>query len=197
MMSFGMFVFGLSTAAYQELQRQTIWRHQAQARVGRRPARQFLGPGKDTITLTGTLLPQFTGGQQNLDQLRSMADQGAAWPLIEGTGRYYGLYVIESLNERKSNFMRDGIAQQIEFDLSLQHVDDDEPDRLPSDASMRAMLGGWLEVGSESPAPSGTPRSNAGLPHHPGRTADQSANRRPPAASATDRSAGLEPTSST
>ncbi len=28
MMTYGMFVFGLSTAAYQELQRQTAWRRQ-------------------------------------------------------------------------------------------------------------------------------------------------------------------------
>jgi uncharacterized protein len=31
-----------------------------------------------------------------------MANEGAAWPLIEGTGSYYGIYVIESLSERKS-----------------------------------------------------------------------------------------------
>lgn len=141
MMAYGLFVFGLSTAAYQELQRQTEWRQQGQARIGRRPARQFLGPGDDTIQLNGTLLPQFTGGQQNLDQLRQMADQGAAWPLIEGTGRYYGLYVIQSLNERRSKFMRDGIAQQIEFDISLARVDD-APGQLPTETSMRAMFGG-------------------------------------------------------
>ncbi|SDG27274.1 hypothetical protein SAMN05216571_10810 [Onishia taeanensis] len=145
MMTLGMFVFGLSTAAYQELQRQTQWRHQSQGRVGRRPARQFLGAGDDTITLTGTLLPQFTGGQQHLDQLREMANQGAAWPLIEGSGLYYGLFVIERLNERKSSFMRDGAAQQIEFDLTLQRLDEDSPDQLASGLALRALstsLGG-------------------------------------------------------
>lgn len=142
MKTYGMFVFGLSTAAYQELQRQTDWRHRAQGRVGRRPARQFLGPGEDTITITGTLLPQFTGGQQNLDQLRQMTDQGAAWPLIEGWGTYYGLYVIASLNERKSNFMRDGAAQQIEFDLKLERLDEDDRARLASTATMRALATG-------------------------------------------------------
>ncbi|MEX1197817.1 MAG: phage tail protein [Pseudohongiellaceae bacterium] len=125
MMTLGMFVFGLDTAAYQELQRQTAWRHSAQQRVGRRPVRQFLGPGEDTITLTGTLLPLFTGGQQDLDELREMANQGDAWPLIEGNGRYYGLYVIESMTERKSRHTRDGTAQRIAFDLVLQRVDED------------------------------------------------------------------------
>lgn len=143
MMVYGMFVFGLSTAAYQELQRQTAWRHAAQGRVGVRPARQYLGPGDDTITLTGTLLPQFTGGQQNLDQLRAMANQGAAWPLIEGTGSYYGLYVIESLSERKTRHFRDGLAQRIEFTLTLQSVDEDRDDLLGvlTGATARALTG--------------------------------------------------------
>lgn len=130
MMAYGMFVFALGTAPYQELQRQTAWRHEAQGRVGRRPARQYLGPGDDTITLTGTLLPHFTGGQQNLDQLRAMADEGAAWPLIEGNGTYYGLFVIESLQETKSHQMRDGSAQRIAFSLTLQRVDDRRADLL-------------------------------------------------------------------
>lgn len=130
MMAYGMFVFSLGTTAYQELQRQTSWRQTGQGRVGARPARQFLGPGEDTITLTGTLLPQFTGGQMHLDHLRTMANQGAAWPLIEGTGTYYGLYVIESMSERKSHQMRDGAAQQIQFDLTLQRVDEDSAELL-------------------------------------------------------------------
>lgn len=143
MMVYGMFVFGLSTAAYQELQRQTAWRHAPQGRVGVRPSRQFLGPGEDTVTLTGTLLPQFTGGQQNLDQLRAMANTGAAWPLIEGNGSYYGLYVIENLGERKSAHMRDGTAQRIEFDIVLQRIDEDRTDLLGiyGNLAMRAVTG--------------------------------------------------------
>lgn len=143
MMAFGMFVFGLGTASYQELQRRTAWRHAPQGRVGRRPARQFLGPADDTITLTGTLLPHFTGGQQNLDRLRDMANVGAAWPLIEGNGTFYGLYVIDDMNERKSHQTRDGSAQMIEFDITLQRVDEDRGDLLGSLSNMgsRALTG--------------------------------------------------------
>lgn len=123
MMTYGMFVFGVSTAAYQSLQRQTQWRHAAQSRINARPARQYLGPGDDAVSLAGTLLPMFTGGQQNLDQLRAMADEGKAWPLIEGSGYYYGMYVIESLDEDKSEFFADGAARQIEFTVSLTRID--------------------------------------------------------------------------
>ena len=128
MMAYGMFVFGLDTASYKELQRRTAWRHAPQGRVGRRPARQFLGPADDTITLAGTLLPHFTGGQQNLDRLREMANEGAAWPLIEGNGTYYGLYIIDAMSETKSHHMRDGSAQMIGFELTLQRLDEDGAD---------------------------------------------------------------------
>ncbi len=57
MMTLGMFVFGLPTLAYQELQRTTEWRHSSTSRIGTNPASQFLGRGEDTITLPGTLLP--------------------------------------------------------------------------------------------------------------------------------------------
>ena len=36
MMSLGMFVFGLTTLAYQDMQRQTSWRHPGNSRVGTR-----------------------------------------------------------------------------------------------------------------------------------------------------------------
>ncbi|MGM0985414.1 MAG: phage tail protein [Pseudomonadota bacterium] len=143
MMAYGMFVFELKTAPYQQLQRQASWRQAGQARVGHRPSRQFLGPGDDTITLTGTLLPQLTGGQSHLDALRAMADEGAAWPLIEGNGTYYGLYVLERLDEDKSHQMRDGSAQRIGFTLTLQRVSDERSELLgnAAGAAARALTG--------------------------------------------------------
>lgn len=143
MMTYGLFVFGLSTAAYQELQRQTSWRHASTSRINARPVHQFLGPGDDTINLTGTLLPMFTGGQQNLDMLRALADGGRAWPLIEGTGTYYGMYAITSLSERKSEFFRDGAAKEIAFDLKLTRIDEGRTELLGvlENSALRAITG--------------------------------------------------------
>lgn len=143
MMSYGMFVFGLSTAAYQKLQRQTNWRHASQSRVNARPTHQFLGPGDDTIRLTGQLLPMYTGGQQNLDMLRALADQGQAWPLIEGTGTYYGMFAITDMQEGKSEFFRDGAARQIEFDIALKRIDEGRTELLGvlESSALRAITG--------------------------------------------------------
>ncbi|MBY5930797.1 phage tail protein [Halomonas sp. DP8Y7-3] len=128
LMALGMFVFQTRSVPYQQLQRATQWRHASQSRVGDRPAYQFVGPGADTITLSGTLLPEFTGGRLDLDEIRDMADEGKAWPLVEGTGRQYGLWVITGVNETSSTFFRDGAAQKIEFTITLEHVDDQRTD---------------------------------------------------------------------
>lgn len=130
MCALGMFVFSLSTAAYQELQRQTDWRHASNSRVGAAPARQFVGRGDDSITLPGIIFPELAGSALSLDALRLMANTGKAWPMVEGSGRIYGLWVIESLSETKTIFFSNGTPRRIEFTLSLKRTDDDRIDLL-------------------------------------------------------------------
>lgn len=130
MMALGMFVFSLPTLAYQELQRQTDWRHPSSSRVGTNPARQFAGRGDDAITLPGVILPELAGSVLSLDALRAMADTGKAWPLVEGTGRILGIWVIESISETRTLFFQDGAARRIEFNLKLARIDDGQVDKL-------------------------------------------------------------------
>ncbi len=129
MLCLGLFVFSLDTLSYQELQRRTAWKHPTQSLVGARDASQFLGVGEDTITLSGSMVPEFAGDVASLDELRRMGNTGNAWVLVEGTGTVYGAYVITDLQETKSMFYVDGTPRKIEFTLSLRRVDqdDDEP----------------------------------------------------------------------
>jgi uncharacterized protein len=149
MMALGMFVFGLPTLAYQELQRTTEWRHASTSRIGTNPASQFLGRGEDTITLPGTLLPSLVGSPLSLDVLRKMADTGKAWPLIGGTGRIYGTWVITSISETQQVFFEDGTPRRYEFTISLKRIDDGRIDMLGSligsvGGILRGALGGLL-----------------------------------------------------
>lgn len=125
MMALGLFVFGLHTVPYQQLQRQLAWRHPSNSRVGARPTRQFIGRGDEIITLSGVLYPELTGGKLSLAALEAMADTGKAWPLIEGTGLVYGLYVIEEQATTHTEFFADGAPRKIEFTLKLVRTDDD------------------------------------------------------------------------
>ncbi|HBR4306136.1 phage tail protein [Klebsiella pneumoniae] len=124
MMVLGLFVFQLRTVPYQQLQYQRNWRHVTNNRVNRRPTTQFLGPDNDQLTLSGVLMPEVTGGRLSLLALELMAEQGKAWPLIEGGGTIYGMYVIESLNQTKAEFFASGEARKIEFSLELKRVDE-------------------------------------------------------------------------
>lgn len=125
MLCLGLFVFSLDTLSYQELQRRSSWKHASQSLVGARNATQYLGPGDDVITLNGVVLPEFAGIPASLAVLRLMADQGAAWVLVEGTGTIYGAFVITELQETKTLFYVDGEARRIEFTITLQRVDQD------------------------------------------------------------------------
>lgn len=141
MMALGVFIFGLPTIAYQELQRSTEWRHASTSRIGTNPASQFLGRGEDTISLPGTMLPGLAGSPVSLDLLRKMADTGKAWPLIGGTGRIYGIWVITSINETQQIFFEDGTPRRYEFTVSLKRIDDGRVDML---GSLAGMAGGAL-----------------------------------------------------
>ncbi|ETS31801.1 phage tail protein [Photorhabdus temperata] len=123
MAALGLFVFMLKTTPYQNLQHQQSWRHAFNSRIGMRPAWQFLGPDNDTMTLSGTLHPEITGGRLSLMVLQVMADSGKAWSFLDGNGTIYGMFVIESIDQTKTEFMSNGAARKIDFTLTLRRVD--------------------------------------------------------------------------
>lgn len=125
MMSLGQFAFGLSTLPFETLRRQSDWRHPTNSRVGVRPASQYLGPGNDTITLSGVLAPEFKGSTRTLVQLREMANSGKVWALVAGTGEVFGAWSIENLTETRTVLMDNGAARRIEFELQLKAQDDE------------------------------------------------------------------------
>ena len=124
LMSLGQFVFQLQDLAYSELQRSTAWRHASNSRVGARPALQYVGQGDDTITLSGTLVPEIAGTLQSLVTLRDMADAGDAYAMVDGAGRIFGAWVIDRIEEGGSAFTPDGIARRTSFTIALRRSDD-------------------------------------------------------------------------
>jgi phage protein U len=121
----GQFVFDLTNLSYQELQRRTSWKHASTSRVGGRNARQFTGPGDDSITLSGWFAPGQIGGKlASLTELRNMGDAGEAYALVDGTGSVYGAFVIEGLDEGQSLHTNNGTPLRVEFTLNLMRVDD-------------------------------------------------------------------------
>lgn len=126
LMALGPFVFNLPTLAYSELQRSTSWRWPSSSRVGARAALQFIGPGEDTIRLSGVLVPEVAGSLSSLAQLRAMADAGETYAMVDGAGRVMGAWVIEEMTEGGTYFTTEGIARRTDFSIGLKHADDDQ-----------------------------------------------------------------------
>jgi len=124
LMALGMFLFEIGTLPYDELQRKTDWRHARSTRVGARDAVQFVGPGDETISLSGSVYAEIADGRVSLDELREMAGAGEALPLVDGSGTVFGTFVIEAIDERHAYLMNDGRARRIDFGIDLLRVDD-------------------------------------------------------------------------
>lgn len=139
MLALGMFVFERRTLPFQSMQYSKDYRWVSNDRVGKPPAYQFLGEGETARQLAGTLFPAITGGSVSLRMVEVMADQGRAWPLIDGTGNILGMYIVEKVSTTHTEFFSDGAARKIDFTLSLKRVDE----------SMTAMFGDLNKQASE------------------------------------------------
>lgn len=142
LMALGQFLFQLQDLAYSELQRSTAWRHAQNSRVGARPAQQFVGPGDDTITLAGVLVPDIAGKLSSLATLRAMADAGDAYAMVDGSGQVMGAWVITGMQESGSALTANGIARRTAFSITLQRGDDDRVASALVDAQLATVNNG-------------------------------------------------------
>ena len=126
MMALGEYRFSLPTAAYQEFTHSAEYRWAAQERLGRLPAQQYVGPGRETISLRGILYPSFRGGLGQLDRMRAEAGRGVSLEMTEGSGRVLGRWVITRVEETRRIFEADGTPKKVEFRLELGRYGEDE-----------------------------------------------------------------------
>lgn len=123
MLALDMFVFEIGTLPYQELQRKWAWRHAQSDRFGALPAAQFVGPGPETVSLTGALIPgEGIGAYSALETLVEMANTGEAYGLVSGMGEVLGEYFIRSIDQTQSLFFVDGVARKSDFTLALERA---------------------------------------------------------------------------
>lgn len=122
MMALGDYLFSVSSAAYQELERTNEWRWPTVERIGAAPARQYVGPGDDIIRMSGTIYPHFVAQRRGLDQLplmRQEASKGEPLTLVDGTGKVWGNFCVLSIREGQKAFFSDGAPRCIEFTIEV------------------------------------------------------------------------------
>ena len=134
MMMLGPVFFSVDTAAYEQLQRSTQYQWASQSRLGHPklkhfgiggPAYQYIGPGDESISLNGSIYPQYKGGPQQISMMRLTAGLGIAMPLIDSNGFVLGRWLIESVQEDRSELFADGTPRKITFSLSLKRYNED------------------------------------------------------------------------
>jgi phage protein U len=125
MMILGVYRFAISSAAFQNLKRQSEYNWAEINRIGTSPALQFSGFGVETIELDGVIYPHFKGGLRQVTLMRAEAGFGKPLFLISGNGNAFGRWCITQISENQSNFMKDGAPLKIEFSLSLKRYGED------------------------------------------------------------------------
>ena len=126
LLALGDYRFSVDTAAYRELTRVTEYRWPSQARLGRRPARQFMGVGEDTVTVRGVVYPHHRGGLGQLEAMRAQAGRGEPLRMVGGDGGVLGRWVITRIEETQLEHWPDGAPRRQDFVLELAHYGDDE-----------------------------------------------------------------------
>jgi phage protein U len=133
MMGLGGFRFGIDTAAYDSLTRDTDFGQHAVPRASNLPAYQRTTLGSETIELKGVVYPQMGASFQNgavikqgvgrgqLERLRAMGKQGVKLPLVSGYGLWLGMWVLMTLKEEDTRFFSDGIERKQGFTLSIEY----------------------------------------------------------------------------
>ena len=91
-------------------------------RVGRRPAEQFLGPGEEQLDIRGVIYPHYTGGYNQLNEMRDEAQSGAPLHLAAvsgGIGIYFGPWCIRMIRDEQEYFHPNGTPRKVEFSMDL------------------------------------------------------------------------------
>lgn len=120
----GLFVFQTNSIPFQDYERSQNWKHPHANTVGGAPHSQYTGKEPEEITINAELRPEITGGDNSIAILRMMADTGQSWPLILGTGRLLGSFVITSIKTKHTELMYDSKARAINFTMTLKKTSD-------------------------------------------------------------------------
>lgn len=138
LLSLGQFVFSTDTLTFAELQRSRSWSFASNSIAQGRDQYQFTGTGEETIAIPYLIYQaQGFGNRQAVDDLAEMADTGAGYILLDGSGYIYGVFAITAIDDTRSILTINGVPQKIDGTLKLTRVDDDriQADKLTTKSS--------------------------------------------------------------
>jgi len=131
MLQLGDYPFGIDTAAYQRLRRVAEYRWPAQDRIGRDPALQYVGPGRQRIELAGVIYPGEFGTPDQVERMRDEAGKGEPLLLVAAPeahqGVIMGYWVVTRIDETGTEHLPGGTPRRLDFRLELAFYGEDAP----------------------------------------------------------------------
>ena len=125
MMQLGDFQFGVATARYQEVRRQTRFMWAKQDRVGAAPNYQATGLDEDKLTLSGVVYPDYKGDLFAVKKIRELGAAQEPQSLVDMYGYVHGRWVVADIEEGHTDLDAEGIPRKVDFRLSLLAYPDD------------------------------------------------------------------------
>jgi len=120
MLALGGYFFSVDTAAFQQLDHLRAWNWVEDEVIDQAPNLQFTGAAAETITLEGTIYPQYKGGTLQMEALSLLAGRGVPMLMVSGVGMVLGFWVIVSIEQKKNKFIGGGQPRRIEFFIHLK-----------------------------------------------------------------------------
>lgn len=118
-MALGNFIFGLSTDfAYDRLERKASGGWVSLDIIASKPMSHQTGQGLETLRLSGVAM--YAAGMKRVDELRAMINARVPYVLVDGIGRNWGRWRIESVNESQRSIIDDGTAMALDWTLELE-----------------------------------------------------------------------------
>lgn len=118
-MVLGDFIFGLSRGfAYSSLIRDSDGGWSDLAIIASKSQSRQSGQKLEKLTFSGVAM--YGTGMQRLDELRALQNARVPLPLVDGIGRNWGVWRINSIVETQRNVIDDGTAMVMEWTLVLE-----------------------------------------------------------------------------
>ncbi|QAX83677.1 hypothetical protein C2E19_07340 [Pseudomonas sp. DTU12.3] len=117
-MALGSFIFGLSrNFAYHTLLRKTDGGWAEIQILTSKPKSSQIGQKSETLTITGKSM--YAVAMERLDELRTLQALRIPLPLIDGIGRNWGLWRINTVTETQTYIIDDGTAMVLDWVIEL------------------------------------------------------------------------------
>jgi hypothetical protein len=126
LMCWGGYVFEMGAMAFDQLSRQVKAQWAEHKIIGRRPAGQYLGPDKRTLTIHGVTFPNDDGAGAAAQALalEAACEAGEVYCLVTGSGSVSGPYRLEEIDPQESFHDAAGNPGRVEYSLTFAAHDD-------------------------------------------------------------------------